>query len=130
VSAQFSISSIAAVVAFSADPKKRLHRERLQDQDTGMSKRDPGDKDTYIIKTADAYVVVIEGQTGDTHIAKNNPHYAEVDYWVSQRQKAGLELSNLLKNLIGLTTMSNVHATHTTGAGDYEPAPTRKKKKH
>lgn len=94
-----------------------------------MSKKDPGEKDTYIIKTEDGYVVVMEGEKGDRHIGKRDRHFGDIDRLVNERREAGVKLSKLLKAKFGLTAMSNVGATHTTGAGDYDEKTAKKKRK-
>jgi hypothetical protein len=85
----------------------------------------------HIIKTNDGYIVATEGKK-DAHILKSDPNNAEIiekiERFITARQKAGLELSDLLEAKLGLTTMSASYATLTTGAGDYDQRPNPKKK--
>jgi hypothetical protein len=97
----------------------------LGDQDVAMSQKDPNP--TYLLKTEDGYIVAVEGHA-DVHIT-NAETIKKIEALIKKRVDAGVSLSKLLKAKFSLTAMSNVGATHTTGAGDYDEQTEKKKRR-
>jgi hypothetical protein len=89
----------------------------------------------YVIKKTGGYIVVVEGGA-ERHLEKRDPDpktkktIREIERLIKIRADAGVELSDILINDLGLTTASASYATLTTGAGDYDQQqePTKKKK--
>lgn len=97
-----------------------------------MSKKDPTQDKTYLIKTKFGYIVAVEGKE-EWHLDRRKPKdletIHELERLIEIRALAGVEISELLKKTFGLRTVSHAFATHTTGAGDYdEQKPTKKRK--
>jgi hypothetical protein len=93
-----------------------------------VSKKNPRDSETYLIKTQDGYIAAVEGEKGYPIPAKDSD-IQEIEGWIKARQDAGVQLSILLRRKFNLNALSISNATHTTGAGDYEARKQKKRKK-
>jgi hypothetical protein len=96
-----------------------------------MRKKDPASTRNYVIKKTDGYIVVVEGED-DKHLDESDPNdqkiISQLEVYLQARKDAGLKISELFIKSLGLSSSASF-ATHTTGAGDYEPTQKRKKKK-
>ena len=97
-----------------------------------MSKKDRLKKEKiYVIRKKGGYIVVVEGD-GEGHLEERKKEdrdtIAQLEELIELRAELGVRISNLLIKDLKLTTCSANHATHTTGAGDYDPKPKPTKK--
>jgi len=100
-----------------------------------MRKKYPAATRYYVIKKTSGYIVVAE-KGKERHLEESDPNdqkiISQLEELLNARKEAGLKISDLLINRLGLSG-SIGFATHTTGAGDYEeyhpPQPKKKRKK-